>query len=84
MGPLNRNAAFRRQGMMGSGPSSCRLKAAFRGGFMERVGVKGNGAFESSIALVPANDSSARVFFCPTFTGSTRDLFDRFSSPTPQ
>src|SRR6266853_3081432 len=36
MGSLNRNAAFRRQGTTGPGPSSCRLKAAFRGGFMGR------------------------------------------------
>ena len=36
MGPLNRNAAFRRRGTTGPCPSSCRLKAAFRGGFMGR------------------------------------------------
>ena len=34
MGSPNRNAAFRRQGTTGPGPSSCRLRAAFRGGFM--------------------------------------------------
>jgi len=36
MGPLNRNAAFSRQGTTGPGPRSCRLKVAFRDGFMGR------------------------------------------------
>ena len=57
MGPLNRNAAFRRQGTTRPGPSSCRLKAAFRDGFMENpqrtaTRYKGAESAGSSKALV--------------------------------